>query len=112
MSNLGELIWCIATSNNPIATEEYKKNFNKYIYALIDQRVEAILEKKKSTSSDRIAVADTINSNIKSTASTIKIMSALASAPLPARDDEDWKEWMEAYKNWYDINREEALKIK
>lgn len=102
----------IAVSDSPIGIDKAKEEFANCFYPIIDHRIEAVLEEKKSTPSDRIAVADSINSSIKSTASTIKIMSALASAPKPPERNDDVYLWLENYIDWYNINREDALKIK
>jgi len=112
IDNLFQAIKAMIKEKDGAKIDGAKKLFVKSLYDIIDHRIDAAFIRRKSTSQERIAAADSINSTIKSTASTIKTMSALTSAPPPARDDQDWEEWMEEYKKWYDTNREEALKIK
>lgn len=99
--------------NNEEKIKKAKNLFGKILYEIIDHRVESILSERKGTSHDRILAADSINSTVKSTATAIRTLSALNSAPPPADDyKDDWEEWMAVYRYWYTHNREDGLKIK
>lgn len=93
-----------------------KKSLYKNLTTLIDHRINLVMdERRKSVSQERVAIADTINSTVKSTASTLRGISALNSAPMPPEDisdDEEMKKWKSAYKEWYDTKRKEGISIK
>jgi 3-phosphoglycerate kinase len=87
---------------------------------LIDNRVNAILEEKKSSQSqERIAVIDAVNTSVRSTASTVRSITALNSAPAPIEKSEldalltvDIYVWFEAYRCWYNTKRKDGMTIK
>lgn len=104
------------TSGN--AEEQYllesKKRFANSLNEFIDYRVGVVLDKRRSAiSQDRLSLADSINVAVQSTASTIKTLSALQSAPPPIKDgnDEELKIWVEEYNNWYVNNRKKGMTI-
>lgn len=93
---------------------ESKKRFANSLNEFIDYRVGVVLDKRRSAiSQDRLSLADSINVAVQSTASTIKTLSALQSAPPPIKDgnDEELKIWVEEYNNWYVNNRKKGMTI-
>lgn len=95
--------------------EDAKKLFVSTLYEIIDHRVDGALARRKSTSQERIAAADSINSSIKSTATTIRSLSALNYAPAPPDknlSEQELKEWFMEYNEWYHTTREDAMQIK
>jgi hypothetical protein len=91
---------------------ESKKRFAKAAYELIDYRVQAAFEERRRyQSQERIAAADSINFAVKSTASTIKTMAALNSAPPPPENIEDMEKWKKAYREWYETKRQDGMTI-
>ncbi len=91
---------------------ESKKRFAKALGDLIDLRVQAVLEeRRRSVSQERIQAADSINLAVKSTASTIKTMVALSSAPPPPDNFEDIEKWKQAYREWYETKRRDGMTI-
>lgn len=97
-----------------LEVSESKKRFFQALIDVVDYRIQlALEERRKSLSQERIAVADSINASIKSTASTIKSISALNSAPPPptSNDPEAMKRWIEAYDQWYNTKRKEGISI-
>lgn len=104
-----------AKEENKASIENAKKVFGNALYEIIDHRIEAAFSKRKSTPQERLAAADSINSSIKSTASTIRSLFALNSAPEPPDkelSEEALKEWFEKYYAWYHTSREEAMQIR
>ena len=105
-----------ATGNaDSVAVLEAKKRFAHALYELIDNRVQIALDlRRRHLSQERIAVADSINANLKSTASTIKSISALNSAPPPPKNPNDTKAmemWLKAYDEWYNVRRTAGITI-
>ena len=97
------------------SVRETKKRFSKALYELIDYRISlAMEERRRYQSQERIAAADSINLAVKSTASTIKSLTALNSAPPPPTGDysyEDMERWRAAYSEWYDTKRKDGMTI-
>jgi hypothetical protein len=97
-----------------VEVSESKKRFFQALIDVIDYRVQiAMEERRRALSQERIAVADSINSSIKSTASTIKSITALNSAPPPptTANPEDMQKWLEAYDKWYNTKRKDGISI-
>jgi hypothetical protein len=94
---------------------EAKKRFISALHAIIDYRVNlANDERRKHLSQERIAIADTINASLQSTATTVRTIAALNSAPPPPNDPsnrDEIKRWVEEYNRWYDNQREKGMKI-
>lgn len=96
------------------SVREAKKRFSKALCDLIDYRISlAMEERRKSLSQERIATADSINLAVKSTASTIKGLTALNSAPPPPENhtEEEMERWKEAYAEWYRTKRKDGMSI-
>jgi hypothetical protein len=97
--------------------QQAKKRFALALNGIIDYRVKlAFEERRKHQSQQMLAVADSINSTVKSTASTIKSISALNSAPPPPRPEdlnnkEAMKKWREIYEQWYETKRKAGVSI-
>jgi hypothetical protein len=72
-------------------------------------------ERRKSQSTERLALAETINTAMQSTATTVRSMSALTSAPPPPAaeqaNEEVIKVWLKEYNDWYDVKRNNGLKV-
>jgi hypothetical protein len=65
-------------------------------------------------SQERIAVADSINSTIKTSAAVIKSVTALNSAPPPPNAIDDHKkmeEWRKQYLEWYENQRKKGISV-
>lgn len=81
----------------------------------IDFRVNAILDDRRRTvSHDRINIAESINSAMKSTASSVRSMAALNAAPIPPENPNDaaaMKKWADAYKEWYSTQRKRGISV-
>jgi hypothetical protein len=94
---------------------EARKRFYQALCDMVDHRIQlAFDERRRHQSYERIAVADSINVNIKTTASTIRSISALNSAPPPPEDIYNTKamqEWQDAYKAWYQTKRKAGIDI-
>lgn len=94
---------------------EARKRFYQSLCDMIDHRIQiAFDERRRHQSYERIAVADSINSSIKTTASTIKSITALNSAPPPPADIYNMKamqEWQDAYTLWYQTKRKAGIDI-
>ena len=91
---------------------ESKKRFVQALNEFIDYRVREQLDiRRTSLSQERLAAADSINASIQSTASTIRSLNALVSAPPPPKNTEKYNEWVENYQNWYENNREKGMNI-
>jgi len=94
-----------------------KKRFAQALNGLIDYRIKlAFEERRKHQSQQMIAAADSINSTLKSTASTIKSIVALSSAPPPPRPEdldnpEAMRKWREIYEQWYESKRKAGVSI-
>jgi len=93
-----------------------KKRFFSALNEFVDYRVKVAMDqRRRNISQERIAVADSINAAVKSTASTIKSISALNSAPAPFPPADATKEeieiWFAAYKDWYENKRREGITI-
>jgi len=72
-------------------------------------------ERRIKSGQDRISIADSINTSIKSTATSVRSMSALSSAPTPPvniHDPNSMDEWVKDYDSWYKNQRENAITIK
>jgi hypothetical protein len=92
-----------------------RKRLSQALMEYIDHRVEASITRRRSHKSEqRIALADTINSAMKSTAATVKSLRALSTAPPPpsSNDPEAMEKWKKAYEEWYSHDREEGVNIK
>jgi small-conductance mechanosensitive channel len=118
ISALTELLEIQKDYNSGNAEEQFllesKKRFANSLNEFIDYRVGVVLDKRRSAiSQDRLSLADSINVAVQSTASTIKTLSALQSAPPPIKDgnDEELKIWVEEYNNWYVNNRKKGMTI-
>ncbi len=102
----------LATSEDLI---EAKKRFYDALNQYIDFRVSATLEERRRTvSQDRINIAESIDSALKSTASSVRAITALNSAPAPPMhvdDKEAMKKWKEAYQEWYDSKRKRGISV-
>jgi hypothetical protein len=97
-----------------VEVSESKKRFFQALIDVIDYRVQiAMEERRRALSQERIAVADSINSSIKSTASTIKSITALNSAPPPptTANSDDMQKWLEEYDKWYNTKRKDGVSI-
>jgi len=94
---------------------ETKRRFNKSLSELIDARIQfALDERRKHQSQERILTADSINLAVTSTASTIRSIVALNSAPPPPdniKDTEDMDRWRQEYNEWYEIKRRNGMTI-
>lgn len=113
LKSLTNLILLKNESNGYLNINDAKKSFIKYLSDFIDYRIKVDRDiNRKNHSKDRIFAADSINSNLKSTASTIKSMSALSKAPAPPNDNDDIKLWLEEYTKWYNGKRSEGMDIK
>lgn len=92
-----------------------KKRFLEALNNFIDYRISIALEqRRKSLSHERIAVADSINSAIKATASTVKSIAALNAAPSPPvniHDAKDMEKWIQVYTEWYNTKRKAGVTI-
>lgn len=99
------------------AVDEAKKRFSQSLNALIDHRIRLAFEqRRKHQSQEMIAVADSINASVKATATTLKGMAALNSAPPPpppedVNNPEAMHKWRENYLKWYDSKRKEGVTI-
>jgi hypothetical protein len=92
--------------------QENQKRFASALNELIDYRVQILLDRRQAgRSQERLAVADSINTAMQSTASTIKSLSALQSAPPPIENpsETEMKVWIEEYNSWYDNKRKKAM---
>ena len=94
---------------------ESKKRFAAALNEFVDNRVAAHLEERRRTQSqERISIADSINSAMKSTAVSVKSIAALNSAPSPPPDPEDkdaFDKWVKNYDEWYQCNRKKGMQI-
>jgi exopolysaccharide biosynthesis predicted pyruvyltransferase EpsI len=91
-----------------------KKRFIQALNDYIDFRVNASMERRrKHMSESRIALADDLHAQVSSTASAIKSISALNSAPPPPKEpkEEAIKEWLKEYNEWYDNKRANGMTI-
>ncbi len=94
------------------SVRESKKRFFQSLNALIDYRVRAAFEeRRRHQSQERIQAVDSINLAVKSTASTIKTMAALSSAPPPPDNVEDMDKWKKDYREWYETKRSDSMTI-
>lgn len=94
--------------------DDAKKRFAQSLHEYIDYRIQKAFDiRRKHQSQDRIKVADSINSSVKSTASTIRSISALNSAPPPPdlSDPEGLEKWKEIYEKWYETKRKDGINI-
>ena len=95
--------------------QEAKKRFGIALNDYVDWRIKGVLEKRRShLSQEMVAVADTINSTVKSSAISVKAMAALNSAPPPPPDSSDpevVKQWYETYREWYNKTRQKGMSI-
>jgi hypothetical protein len=97
---------------DPDTLASSNKRFLLALDQYIDYRIKLEMEsRRRAMSQERIAVSDSINSSIKSTASIIKSISALNSAPPPPTDISDIQQWMEEYTEWYENKRKVAISI-
>ena len=95
--------------------DQVKKRLSQALMEYVDHRVEASITRRRSQKSQqRIELADTINTAMKSTAASVKSIRALNSAPPPPakNDAEAMKKWQADYQKWYDTMREEGTNIK
>jgi hypothetical protein len=91
---------------------EAKKRFVQALNEFVDYRVREQLDiRRTSLSQERIAAADSINASITSTASTIRSLNALVSAPPPPKDSARYNEWVKNYQDWYENGREKGMNI-
>jgi hypothetical protein len=91
---------------------ESEKRFAQALDNLIDYRVQTALdERRKYQSQERISAADSINLAVKSTASTIKTLAVLNSAPPLPENVEDMEKWRAGYREWYETKRREGMTI-
>jgi hypothetical protein len=107
--------YSIGQLDEDILNSSYKRfstALNEYIhynFELFDH------ERRIKSGHDRVSIADTINTSIKSTASSVRSMSALSSAPTPPINIHDldlMEEWIKDYDDWYKNQRENAITIK
>lgn len=120
LATLTEVISTEKDFDNGVAAEqdvnEAKKRFSQALNAIIDYRIQLAFDvRRRAQSQERIAVADSINSNVKVTASTIRSMAALSSAPPPPSDlstPEELEKWKEEYTEWYENKRKAGVTIK
>jgi hypothetical protein len=95
--------------------DDARRRVAAYLNQYIDSRIYLALEqRRRKQSSDRIQLADTINSAMKSTASTFKSMKALSTAPPPPNDPTDKQkmdEWQKSYAEWYENTRKNGMTI-
>lgn len=92
-----------------------KKRLAESLNEYIDFRVEASWEdRRRHISQERVKLADDINTTIKSTASAVRTITALNSAPAPPIDVTDpkkMKAWQEKYSEWYETQRKKGITI-
>ena len=104
----------ITGAAEPHDLQEVKKRFYQALHDLIDFRIKVAFEQRRAhQSQEMIAVADTVNASIKSTASTIRSIAALNSAPPPptTKDPEAMDKWVKAYQSWYEGKRKAGVTI-
>lgn len=91
---------------------ESKKRFVQALNEFVDYRVREQLDTRRtSLSQERLAAADSINASIQSTASTIRSLSSLLSAPAPPKDAKSREEFDLRYEEWYKKEREKGINI-
>jgi hypothetical protein len=94
---------------------EAKKRTIQALDEYIDYRIAlATEERSRQRGSDRVSIANAINSAVKGTAASVKSLTALNAAPIPPQDVtnvEAMKKWQESYKEWYDNQRRKGLDI-
>jgi len=93
---------------------ESKKRVLQSLDEYIDYRLSLKFEeRRRSMSQERISIADSINSNVKTSAATIKSLSALNAAPTPPTNasPEEMKEWLKVYNEWFEGQRKNGLNI-
>jgi hypothetical protein len=96
---------------------EAKKRFSDALSGFIDYRIRLAFEQRRKTQSqEMIAVADSINASVKATATTIKSIAALNSAPPPpppedVNNPEAMHKWREIYTEWYEKKRKQGVSI-
>ncbi|MFA5758624.1 MAG: hypothetical protein WC942_04605 [Clostridia bacterium] len=91
-----------------------KKRFAQALYEMIDYRVQIALEERRaSISQSRIHAADSINAAIKTSASAVKSITALNSAPPPptSNDPNLMRKWVITYQEWYEGKRRAGVSI-
>jgi len=92
-----------------------KKRFYQSLCDMVDHRIQiAFDERRRHQSYERIAVADAINTGIKTTANIIKSITALNSAPPPPADIYDsqlMQAWQDDYTLWYQTKRKSGIEI-
>lgn len=94
---------------------ESKKRFSKAFNEYLDYRNQSFYDDRRSKiSQDRIQMADSINSSIKSTAASVRSITALNSAPPPPSDPNDKEamtHWLKEYQDWYENQRNSGITI-
>jgi hypothetical protein len=119
---LGSLMEVIAAQKDlesgqiePEIVLEAKKRFTQALNQYVDYRVQLSYEqRRKQVTQERIALADSINNAMQSTAHTVRSMAALTSAPPPpdtAGDHDAMEKWVREYNDWYEQKRERGLKM-
>lgn len=98
-----------------ILNSSYKR-FSTALNEYINYNIELFYNERRIKSGhDRVSIADSINTTIKSTASSFRSMSALSSAPTPPINIHDldlMEQWVKDYDDWYKTQREHAITIK
>lgn len=94
---------------------EAKERFSKALEEFVEMKIRASFDRRRTNASqEMLAVAGSIDSNIRSTASTIRGLAALNSAPIPpddVNDPDELKKWKINYKAWYENNRKDGMKM-
>lgn len=96
------------------ALNDTKKRFGQSLNQYLDWRIEGAIDKRRQRqSAQRIQMADVINSTVNDTASAVRAITALSSAPPPptSSNEEEIKRWTKAYAEWYDTARKKGVEI-
>jgi tRNA isopentenyl-2-thiomethyl-A-37 hydroxylase MiaE len=97
----------------PYLAEEAQNRFANSLESYVDERIAVFYNKQKKSASGRYSVADELSSRISSSASSVRSISALNTAPQPLDDTSDAdvvKRWMKAYYSWYSNDRKNGMK--
>lgn len=103
--------------SNPDEVKEAKARVAKSLHQFVEYRITHAMDvRRKSLSAERIKIADTMNTNLKDMATSVKSLTALNSAPAPLKPEEmnnkkDVEVWMKAYSEWFKNDRSNGMKI-
>lgn len=104
-------------TSDPKQVQEAKARVARACHQFVEYRITHALDvRRRSMSAERIKIADSMNSNLKDMATSVKSLTALNSAPPPMMPDElnkktDLETWMKAYTEWYNSDRSNGMKI-